>query len=77
MASLSGNAWGGGKGKAAGGGNQAAQSAPAPVHVSVKDFNSAEVQDFLKKSKSINLLFYYMSITSLYFIYDERSPVAD
>ncbi|KAF2651250.1 hypothetical protein K491DRAFT_707171 [Lophiostoma macrostomum CBS 122681] len=51
MAALSGNAWGGGKGKAGGGGGDrgASQPAPAPIHVPVRDFNSAEVKDFLKK----------------------------
>jgi hypothetical protein len=51
MAALSGNVWAGGKGKPAGGGDRgAAQPAPGPTHVPVKDFNSAEVREFLKKS---------------------------
>ena len=53
MAALSGNAYPGGKGKAAGGGDRgAAQPVLAPAHVPVRDFNSAEVKEFLKKSMS-------------------------
>lgn len=59
MAALSGNAWGGAKGKTAGGGDNkgaSPQTASVPVqaeqHVPVKDFNAAEVTEFLKKSMS-------------------------
>jgi hypothetical protein len=54
LSALSGNAWGPGKGKAGGGGNQGpaqATTAQAEQHVPVKDFNAAEVREFLKKSK--------------------------
>jgi hypothetical protein len=45
------NAWGG-KGKAPGAPPAAQSNAPAPHHVPVRDFNSNEVKDFLKKSTS-------------------------
>ncbi|KAF2795700.1 hypothetical protein K505DRAFT_323888 [Melanomma pulvis-pyrius CBS 109.77] len=50
-AALSGNAWGTGKGKAAVGGSGGASQSPlqADSHVPVKDFNAAEVKEFLKK----------------------------
>jgi hypothetical protein len=55
MNALSGNAWTAGKGKGSGGGDRgASQAAPvqAERHVPVKNYNAAEVKDFLKKSKS-------------------------
>ena len=59
MAALSGNAWGGAKGKAAGGAERpGAQQAPlgqSDSHVPVKDFNAAEVKRYLKKSTLIIL----------------------
>jgi hypothetical protein len=56
MAALSGNAWGG-KGKAAGGADRGQApgqpaAAQADQHVPVKEFNAAEVKDWLKKSAS-------------------------
>jgi hypothetical protein len=60
----SGNVWGAGKGKGAGGGGGGSSSGggsdrpaaqPTPVqaeqHVPVKDFNAAEVKEYLKKSE--------------------------
>jgi hypothetical protein len=50
-AALSGNVWGQGKGKSAGGGG--ATQTPvqaADSHVPVKEFNAGEVKNFLKKS---------------------------
>jgi hypothetical protein len=44
-----GNAWGG-KGKAGGAAPAAQSNAPALHHVPVRDFNSNEVKDFLRKS---------------------------
>lgn len=65
MAALSGNAWSGGKGKAAGGGDRGATQ-PAPVqaeqHVPVRDFNAAEVKAYLKNSMSI---YFYVADTSI------------
>jgi hypothetical protein len=46
-----GNAWGG-KGKAAGSAPAAQSNAPAQHHVPVRDFNSNEVKEFLRKSTS-------------------------
>lgn len=51
-AALSGNAWGAGKGKAAVGGGASQSPVQADSHVPVKDFNAAEVKEFLKKSTS-------------------------
>ncbi|KAF2192411.1 hypothetical protein K469DRAFT_730971 [Zopfia rhizophila CBS 207.26] len=54
MSALSGNAWGSGRGKGASGGDSAAQPPPvqAEHHVPVRDFNAAEVKEFLKKHQA-------------------------
>ncbi|KAF2021840.1 hypothetical protein BU24DRAFT_417475 [Aaosphaeria arxii CBS 175.79] len=53
LSTLSGNAWGSAKGKAAsGGGDRGPNQSSTPQadrHVPVKDFNAAEVKEFLKK----------------------------
>ncbi|KAH7126695.1 hypothetical protein B0J11DRAFT_579134 [Dendryphion nanum] len=50
LSALSGNAWGAGKGKAAGGADRgSSQPATGQGHVPVKDFNAGEVKEYLKK----------------------------
>jgi hypothetical protein len=59
MNALSGNAWGGPKGKAPGGGNERGPVQPASYqgeHIPVRDFNADEVRAYLRKRMSISFI---------------------